>query len=82
MRTLKFSVSMPDETHPDVELRLSADELVCDVVVIVPAEQTGMPSPAAEMRVSPGAPAPLPAAANDAASSEDDAYVLGGYAGI
>ena len=36
MQTLKLSVSMPDETHPDMELRLSANDSSCDVVIALP----------------------------------------------
>lgn len=36
MNTLKLSVSLPDETHPDMELRLSANDSPCDVVIALP----------------------------------------------
>jgi len=36
LQTLKLSVSMPDETHPDMELRLSANDSSCDVVIALP----------------------------------------------
>jgi hypothetical protein len=37
MHTLKLSVSLPDTEHDAVELRLSADEAACDVVIALPA---------------------------------------------
>lgn len=36
MHTFKLSVSLPDETHPDMELRLSANDSACDVVIALP----------------------------------------------
>lgn len=83
MQTLKLSVSLPDETHPHMELRLSADDLACDVVITVPAGVHMEPP------VSPAAiEAPrhslirLPSAKEAEASAAKDAYVPGGYAGI
>lgn len=64
MQTLKVSVSLPDPTHDDVQLRLSSDQSDCAVVIALPA-RAAAPAPSAP-------PAP----------SDDDAYVLGGYAGI
>jgi len=66
MHTLKLSVSLPDETHPDMELRLSANDSDCDVVIAVPMQ--GRP----HVRVRD----------TDAPRTEQDNYVLGGYAGI
>jgi hypothetical protein len=37
MQTLKLSVSLPDADHDSVELRLSADDSACDVVIALPA---------------------------------------------
>lgn len=37
MQTLKLSVSLTDPTHPDLELQLCADELICNLVISVPA---------------------------------------------
>jgi hypothetical protein len=39
MQTLKLSVSLPDETHPDMELRLSTDDLACDVLIRLPSRK-------------------------------------------
>jgi len=36
MQTLKLSVSLPDTDHDGVELRLSADDAACDVVIALP----------------------------------------------
>ena len=69
MQTLKLSVSLPDDTHPDMELRLSADDATCDVVIALPLQPR---------RVAQAAPAPVDAGPSD----PDDDYVLGGYAGI
>ncbi len=66
MHTLKVSVSLPDDMHPDMELRLSAGDSPCDVVIALPAT--------VRSRVEPRDTA--------APSGEQDDYVLGGYAGI
>lgn len=65
MHTLRLFVSLPDP-HAGIELRLSANDAPCDVVVAVPAA------------------ASTPAQPHDAEAprSEQDDYVLGGYAGI
>jgi len=69
MQTLKLSVSLPDATHPEMELRLSADDSDCGVVIALPLQVA---------RVAAVAPV-----VRDAGSpSGDDDYVLGGYAGI
>ena len=70
MQTLKVSVSLPDETHPDIELHLSANDSDCNVVIALPPGQRSKPSIIAVKR------------SNDAASAADDDYMLGGYAGI
>jgi len=70
MQTLKVSVSLPDDTHPDVELHLSANDSDCDVVIALPLVQRSKPAVVAG------------ANASDAAGVADDEYVLGGYAGI
>lgn len=69
MQTLKLSISLPDETHPDMELRLSANEADCDVVIALPTHgrQAAKGKQALYDTESP--------------PGEDD-YVLGGYAGI
>jgi hypothetical protein len=69
MQTLKLSVSLPDDTHPDMELRLSADDSACDVVIALPLTPRG-----SVLRVTP--------IDTEKPSSEQDDYVLGGYAGI
>ncbi|HEY1589520.1 MAG TPA: hypothetical protein VGG00_07280 [Rhodanobacter sp.] len=67
MQTLKLSVSLPDDTHPDMELRLSANDSDCDVVIALPLRSRGeLP----------------PVAAEQTPRTEQDDYVLGGYAGI
>ena len=70
MQTLKVSVSLPDASHPDVELRLSADDAGCDVVITLPT--AAHPAQVVQLR----------RAACAGASAADDDYVLGGYAGI
>jgi hypothetical protein len=72
MQTLKLSVSLPDETHPDMELRLSANDSDCDVVIALPLRPRSEPATVAIAAASP----------HDGASSAEDDYVLGGYAGI
>jgi hypothetical protein len=67
MQTLKLSVSLPDATHPQMELRVSSNDSDCDVVIELPVR--GQPRGS----VSPTSEKPL---------SAEDEYVLGGYAGI
>lgn len=71
MQTLKVFVSLPDETHPDMELRLSANDSDCDVVIALPLGPRGKTAVVVAGASSHGA-----------ASTADDDYVLGGYAGI
>ncbi|MET3652015.1 hypothetical protein [Dyella japonica] len=66
MQVLKLSVSLPDDTHPDMELRLSSDDSACDVVIALPVQGR----PRIQLRDT------------EAPNSEQDDYVLGGYAGI
>ena len=68
MQTLKLSVSLPDETHPDMELRISANDASCDVVIALPLRPRSEPVTVTAL--------------DDTAGSADDQYVLGGYAGI
>jgi hypothetical protein len=67
MHTLTLSVSLPDATHPQMELRVSSNDSDCDVVIALPtrAQQTVSTVSAPSAPVSP-----------------EDEYVLGGYAGI
>jgi hypothetical protein len=67
MHTLKLSVSLPDENHPQMELRVSSNDSDCDVVIELPVR--GQPR---------GGTNPTP----DQPMSAEDEYVLGGYAGI
>jgi len=70
MQTLKLVVSLPDAEHPDMELRLSANDSVCDVVIALPSCRRSDGSREIEL-------------AGAATSSNDrDDYELGGYAGI
>jgi hypothetical protein len=69
MQTLKLSVSLPDDTHPDMELRLSADDSSCAVVIALPVTPRQR------------AVASLPQDTESPRGDQDD-YVLGGYAGI
>jgi hypothetical protein len=66
MQILKLSVSLPDDTHPDMELRLSSSDSACDVVIALPVQ--GRPR--------------VQTSDTEAPRSEQDDYVLGGYAGI
>ena len=70
MQTLKLFVSLPDAEHPNMELRLSANDSACDVVIALPSCRRSEGSREAE-------PAGTPASSND----RDD-YELDGYAGI
>lgn len=67
MQTLKLSVSLPDATHPQMELRVSSNDSDCDVVIELPVRGQ-----------SRGGAVPAP----DKPLSAEDEYVLGGYAGI
>lgn len=71
MQTLKVSVSLPDATHPEMQLRLCANDADCDVVISLPMQATR-----ATQVVQ------LPRAVVDDAVARDDDYTLGGYAGI
>ena len=88
MQTLKLSVSLPDETHPDMELRFSANDSSCDVVIALPlhprSEATNVVAPRAAAQSVDNANAPGTSASTDSlpGTSADDDYVLGGYAGI
>ncbi|GAB3781925.1 hypothetical protein [Dyella agri] len=68
MQMLKLSLSLPDEAHPDMELRVSTNDTEYDVVIAMPARKP--------------AGAGARADATDAANREENDYVLGGYAGI
>ncbi|SFR93311.1 hypothetical protein SAMN05216570_0812 [Dyella sp. OK004] len=70
MQTLKLSVSLPDDTHPDMELRLSANDSACDVIIALPMQ----PNRTVQVTQQPGD--------TKAQGGESDDYVLGGYAGI
>lgn len=80
MQILKVSVSLPDgsrqpdgrSTHADIELRLSANDPDCDVVIALPLHP----------RSEPVTVATAQADVRSAAADADDDYVLGGYAGI
>ena len=72
MQTLKVSVSLPDEAHPDIELRLSANDSDCDVVIALPVR----------MRSAPVGAIVAESSGHSATNSAGDDYVLGGYAGI
>jgi hypothetical protein len=71
MQTLKVSVSLPDDTHPEMQLRLCANDADCDVVIVLPMQATH----AAQV-------VQLPRAVVDDVVACDDDYTLGGYAGI
>lgn len=68
MHTLKLSVSLPDATHAAMELRLSADDSPCDVVIALPTMSTHVTA--------------LPRPHDTESPDASDDYVLGGYAGI
>jgi len=67
MQTLKLSVSLPDATHPQMELRVSSNDSDCDVVIELPVRS----------RTQGGVEK-----APDTPMTAEDEYVLGGYAGI
>ncbi|GFZ91701.1 hypothetical protein [Dyella caseinilytica] len=67
MQTLKLSVSLPDATHPQMELRVSSNDSDCDVVIELPVRgqtQGGVTK-------TPNTP-----------MTAEEEYELGGYAGI
>ncbi len=69
MQTLKLSVWLPDATHSDMELRLSANDSDCEFVIALPSGT----------RVELPRPVAVNARPLDAVNDE---YELGGYAGI
>ncbi len=74
MQALKRSVSLPDPTHPDMQLRLSTDDLACAVVITLPASPSNVASPGTLIR--------LPSGKDAQASAANDASVPGGHTGI
>jgi hypothetical protein len=74
MQTLKVSVSLPDDTHPEMQLRLCANDADCDVVIVLPMQATHAAHAAHVVQ--------LPRAVVDDVVACDDDYTLGGYAGI
>ena len=66
MQVLKLSVSLPGDTHPDMELRLSSNDSSCDVVIALPMQGR----------------ARTQSRDTEAPHGEQGDYVLGGYAGI
>lgn len=66
MQTLKLSVSLPGDMQRRIELHLSANDSPCNVAIALPAAVHANAQPR-----DTGAP-----------RSEQDDYVLGGYAGI
>ena len=87
MQTLKLSVSIPDESHPDMELQPPANDSSCNVVALpLRSRSEASPRTAAHGAV-PSIDAyslrgtGTPADALPGASAEDE-YQLGGYAGI
>lgn len=78
MQTLKVSVSLSDgsqqpsgwSTHPDIELRVSANDSDCDSIIALPMQSS---------RTAQVTSAPCD---TEAPRSDSDDYVLGGYAGI
>jgi hypothetical protein len=82
LQTLKLSVSMPDETHPDMELRLSANDSSCDVVIALPVRSRSEASAGTIPVVTVHGVASSTNTDSSRDTSAEDDYVLGGYAGI
>ena len=74
MQTLKLSVSLPDATHPDMELRLSANDSNCEVVIALPGRVLEQGTRVEMAKATVVKVDPLGAVNDD--------YELGGYAGI
>jgi len=74
MQTLKLSVSLPDATHPDMELRLSANDSDCEVVIALPGRVLEQGTRVEMAKPTVANVNPL--------SAVNDEYELGGYAGI
>ena len=74
MQTLMLSVSLPDATHPDMELRLSANDSDCEVVIALPGRVLEQGT-----RVEMAKPTVVNI---NSLSAVNDEYELGGYAGI
>ena len=47
MQTLKLSLSLPDDAHPDMELRVSTNDTEYDVVIALPV-RAGTPRASSE----------------------------------
>ena len=69
MQILKLSVSLPDATHPDMELRLSANDSDCEVVIAMPTGTRVEMAKPTVVNVNP-------------LNAVNDEYELCGYAGI
>jgi hypothetical protein len=41
MQTVKLSLSLPDATHPNMQLHVCAEETDCDVVIELPVRARG-----------------------------------------
>lgn len=65
MQTVKLSLSLPDATHPNMQVHVSSDDADCNVVIELPVRAKGNVTQVPDTPVT----------------NEDD-YVLGGYAGI
>lgn len=52
LHTLKLSVSLPDDTHPDMEIRVSSEDASCDVVIAVPTHANARLQTASDRDVS------------------------------
>jgi hypothetical protein len=66
MQTLKLSLSLPDDAHPDMQLRVSTNDTEYDVVIAMPARTY----------------AEVGATADATTKRAEDDHVLAGYAGI
>lgn len=41
MQTIKLSLSLPDATHPNMQLHVCSEETDCDVVIELPVRASG-----------------------------------------
>jgi hypothetical protein len=78
MQVVKFSISLPDETHPTMQVHISGPGITEELSMEIPVQSDH------ETLNSNRSPAVVtfPASDGDVALKEADDYVLGGYAGI
>lgn len=82
MQTLKLSVSLPDDSHPEMELRLSASDASCDVVIALPLRPHDRPAPVAVPGTAARDTTPLADVDRSLGTSASKDHLLGTSTGV